>query len=185
MTNENKTILFKNEWVEVSSRTWETLDHPYTAVKPRTGAGACVIPIRYTAAGAEVLVLAQPRLPAGGLLWEFPAGGVDEGETPLDAAVRELGEEINIWVEPEELIHLGSHYLIPGILDEILHLYALPLSSTYNYETVEPQAGEIFGYKWLTIEELLTKAADDPTYSFDMLGKLVLIQQRKLHLSAN
>jgi 8-oxo-dGTP pyrophosphatase MutT (NUDIX family) len=38
----------------------------------------------------------------------LPAGGVRRGETPLDAAVRELGEEVGIAVSPERLAYHGE-----------------------------------------------------------------------------
>ena len=41
----------------------------------------------------RVLLVRQYRLPAAKYLWELPAGRVDEGETPLQAARRELAEE--------------------------------------------------------------------------------------------
>ena len=36
--------------------------------------------------------------------WQFPQGGIDKKETPLDAAYRELFEEVNIQKDQVELI---------------------------------------------------------------------------------
>src|SRR5689334_16765742 len=36
--------------------------------------------------------------------WALPGGGVEPGETPLDAALRELDEELAIRLGPESLI---------------------------------------------------------------------------------
>ena len=41
----------------------------------------------------RILLVRQFRLPARQYLWELPAGRLDEGETPLQAAKRELIEE--------------------------------------------------------------------------------------------
>ena len=41
----------------------------------------------------RVLLVRQYRLPAGKYLWELPAGRLDPGEKPLQAARRELIEE--------------------------------------------------------------------------------------------
>src|ERR1700760_2045546 len=41
----------------------------------------------------RVLLVKQSRLPAERDLWELPAGRIDPGETPLQAAKRELREE--------------------------------------------------------------------------------------------
>src|SRR5271154_3240184 len=41
----------------------------------------------------RILLVRQYRLPAKQYLWELPAGRLDAGETPLQAARRELIEE--------------------------------------------------------------------------------------------
>ncbi|MEM7547463.1 MAG: RNA pyrophosphohydrolase [Pseudomonadota bacterium] len=41
-------------------------------------------------------VFAGQRIDNPGSAWQMPQGGVDKGETPVDAALRELGEETGI-----------------------------------------------------------------------------------------
>lgn len=47
---------------------------------------------------AEVLVARRPDHKRHGGLWEFPGGKVLEGESYLEAAKRELGEELGVQV---------------------------------------------------------------------------------------
>lgn len=47
-------------------------------------------------ADGRVLIGKRPQGKSLGGLWEFPGGKVREGETPEDALIRELGEELGI-----------------------------------------------------------------------------------------
>src|SRR5215475_1417471 len=49
--------------------------------------------------GRVLLAKRPPGRPLAGL-WEFPGGKVESGETPDAAVIRELEEELGIWVSP-------------------------------------------------------------------------------------
>ncbi|MER6135106.1 NUDIX domain-containing protein [Streptomyces sp. NPDC001815] len=57
-------------------------------------------------ADAGRVLLIRRRSPEGSLVWSFPSGKLDPGETPSDAAAREAREEAGVTVEP--LVVLGS-----------------------------------------------------------------------------
>lgn len=63
----------------------------------------------------------QPREVTGGHQLGLCAGRIDDGETPLDAAKRELLEEFGL--EPEWWIDLGTFYSSEGITDERCTLF--------------------------------------------------------------
>ncbi|HBY93151.1 MAG: NUDIX hydrolase [Ardenticatenaceae bacterium] len=53
--------------------------------------------------------------------WEMPTGGIHPGETPAEAAQRELREEIGY--EAAELVSIHSFYSSKSVCDEICHLF--------------------------------------------------------------
>ncbi len=73
--------------------------------------------------GDRLWLVRQPREAIGSPdLLELPAGKLDEeGESPLDAAKRELAEEIGKQAANWE--PLGSLYTSPGFTDEEVHLF--------------------------------------------------------------
>ena len=52
--------------------------------------------------GAVVVTKRQPRLKDHGGQWAMPGGRVDEGETTVVAALRELHEEVNLQVPRDD-----------------------------------------------------------------------------------
>ena len=69
----------------------------------------------------RILLVRQFRLPAGGKLWELPAGKIDEGETALQAAKRELAEETGYKGRKWE--RLVAFHPSPGLLAEKMTIF--------------------------------------------------------------
>ncbi|KAI1075462.1 NUDIX hydrolase domain-like protein [Whalleya microplaca] len=88
------TELRKIEWVDQSGkdRIWETAARK-TRGKGGIDAVAIAPILRHPSRPPSTLVILQYRPPVEATCVEFPAGLIDEGETPGQAAVRELKEE--------------------------------------------------------------------------------------------
>jgi ADP-ribose pyrophosphatase len=69
----------------------------------------------------HVTLVRQPRVAAGGPLLELPAGGVEEGESPLETAQRELREETGL--NGGEWVEVATFFTTPGYSDEKMHLF--------------------------------------------------------------
>ena len=70
----------------------------------------------------------QFRYPMNEILWEIPAGKLDPGEDPLEAAKRELEEETGL--SAGRITKLGMYYPSPAVFGEKIHLYLAQELST-------------------------------------------------------
>jgi ADP-ribose pyrophosphatase len=71
----------------------------------------------------RVILVKQYRYAVNADLWELPAGSVDEGESPEDAARRECHEEIGL--VPDTVVRLAALYPTPGYCDEQMVFFRL------------------------------------------------------------
>ena len=71
----------------------------------------------------HVILVRQFRYAVNAFLWELPAGSVDEGESPEQAARRECHEEIGL--VPETIVRLAAMYPTPGYCDEEMVFFRL------------------------------------------------------------
>jgi ADP-ribose pyrophosphatase len=79
----------------------------------RHSKSAVLIPVP---APGHVILIRQYRFSLNTWMWELPAGSVDEGETPEQAARRECHEEIG--KVPSTIVRLAAVYPTPGYCDE-------------------------------------------------------------------
>ncbi|HUR86677.1 MAG TPA: NUDIX hydrolase [Solirubrobacteraceae bacterium] len=71
--------------------------------------------------GECVWLVRQPREALEQTTLELPAGKIDEGESPLESAKRELAEEIGR--EAEHWTEVKTYYSSAGFSDEAVHVF--------------------------------------------------------------
>ncbi len=85
--------------------------------------------------------------------WEFPKGGVEEGEREIETALRELWEETGV----------SDVELLPGYREPIRYIYRRAEGLVFkqvvyfigrvNDPTITPREEEVKDYRWATFEE--------------------------------
>lgn len=110
------------------------------------GGSAVVMPVD---ARGRILLVRQYRLPARRFMWELPAGRVDEGETPLQAARRELAEETGY--RAKKWKKLAAFFASPGFLAEKMTIY---LATELVAGASTPMEDERIETRWFTAREL-------------------------------
>ena len=103
----------------------------------------------------KVLLVKQFRYPMKEVLYELPAGKLEIGEDPFEAAKRELEEETgycaNKWTD------LGYVYTSPGYSDEKLYLY---MAEDLKFTHCHPDEGEILQALEYSYEDVLKMIAN-------------------------
>jgi ADP-ribose pyrophosphatase len=110
------------------------------------GGSAVIMPVD---ARGRILLVKQYRLPARQYMWELPAGRVDEGETPLKAARRELIEETGY--RAKSLKKIAEFYASPGFLAEKMSIY---LATGLTEGEAKPMEDERIEMRWFSRKEL-------------------------------
>ncbi|MGR6760671.1 NUDIX domain-containing protein [Paenibacillus sp. ALE3] len=99
----------------------------------------------------KMLVVDQYRQAMGRCEVEIPAGKLEQGEDPMEAAGRELREETGYTAKSLKLLH--SFYTSPGFADEIIHLY---VAEDLERGEMEPDEDEFLELFEVTLEEAHT-----------------------------
>ncbi len=97
----------------------------------------------------RILLVRQYRLPARTYLWELPAGRLDEGETALQAAKRELVEETGY--RARKWKKLVTFYPSPGYVAEKMTIF---VATGLTAGQATPMEDERIETRWFTGKEI-------------------------------
>ncbi len=117
------------------------------------GESAGVVPL--TGNGGVILVR-QYRHVTGDFCWEIPGGGIRGGETPDQAAQRELREEAGY--RAGRLLRLGAFWPNNAYLDEVIHVY---LAENLMPDPLPADQDEYLERRVFPFAEALAMARDD------------------------
>jgi ADP-ribose pyrophosphatase len=141
--------VYRNPWISVREDVAELPGGGSTLYGVVTlGAAAGVLPFLD---GGHVLMVRQHRYVTGeSHRWEMPTGGVHAGETPIEAAQRELREEVGH--EAGRLEPLGAFYSSKSVCDETCHLY---IGHDLTPAEATPDATEFLETAAMSFEDVL------------------------------
>jgi ADP-ribose pyrophosphatase len=97
----------------------------------------------------RILLVRQYRLPADKYMWELPAGKIDDGEKPLQAAKRELTEETGY--SARTWTKLVSFYASPGYVQERMTIF---LATDLTAGEAKPMDDERIETRWFKRKEV-------------------------------
>src|SRR5438105_13974721 len=97
----------------------------------------------------RILLVRQYRLPAGMAMWELPAGRLDPGEKPLQAAKRELIEETGY--RARKWRKLAAFYPSPGFVAEKMTIF---LATELTEGEAQPMEDERIECRWFSAGEI-------------------------------
>lgn len=106
------------------------------------------------------LLLIHERLEGGGTHWLTPGGGVEDGEEPAAAAVREAYEEVGLRVDPDRdavLVTRRQWSWQGTTYDQTDHFYLarVPATSVLRPQGLTPMERQtVLGHDWWTVPEL-------------------------------
>ncbi|MBQ8799332.1 MAG: NUDIX hydrolase [Lachnospiraceae bacterium] len=157
----DRSLVYKGAWISMYTDSmafangnfadWDFIHHNGAAAMVAEEADGRIVMIRQWRPGAEREIL------------ELPAGGINQGEEPIDAAVRELREETGALCE--NAIPLLMIQPSPAYNDEKVHMFYCKVT---GYSELELDENEYVTIERYSLEELIEmilsgKIADSKT----------------------
>ena len=113
-------LVYQNPWTSVREDIAE-MPNGKTTVYGVVECADCVGVLPFLDESHVVMVRQYRYVFGENQRWEMPTGGVKLGETLLDAAHRELREEVGY--DAGQLSYLNTYYTSKSVFHEIAHLY--------------------------------------------------------------
>lgn len=147
---ENSKIPFSNPWFKVLEKdSYFSVEHLEEQVM-----------ILAVVDESSVLLVKAKRQLLGQSVWELPAGGVNKGEKPSEAASRELFEETGIKVEnTERFIPQASFILASNRMPMFPYIFHLNLSASEVKKgfTCDKEIESVDHFKFHVIKEMIAE----------------------------
>lgn len=138
---EGRIIKVRVDTVELHNRSYAKRE----IVEHQRGVG--IVPVTED---NQIYLIKQYRKPINKIIYEIPAGLVEDNESIQDTAKRELQEEIGFY--PNKIELLTENYASPGFTDEIFSIF---LARDLKESKLDLDEGEYVEPVKISIEEAL------------------------------
>ena len=143
-----RKVIYENEWVnlyldKVQFANGHIIEDMHHVSFDHEAVGIVVLNEKN-----EVLLIKSHRYHTQSVEWEIPAGFIDTGEEPVDAAARETLEETGFSVETPKLVY--RYNPTNGNSDQVFYIYKAHILSKVG----EPDPAEVSEIKWVSKDEL-------------------------------
>jgi ADP-ribose pyrophosphatase len=101
----------------------------------------------------QVILTYQYRHPLRKMVFDLPAGGILENESPEQAAVRELKEETGFTAH--EIYLLGQFYPGPGLMSQVVHVFCAKSLEIGNPAPDEHEIIEVVFMDWTELLQMV------------------------------
>lgn len=170
----SRSVIYENAWIslyadKVAFPAGRIIDRHHILDFHRGAVAAIVENDR-----CEILFVHAYRYPLDSIEWEVPTGGMDEGESPIESAQREILEESGCETTDHQLLY--SFNPINGISDLCHHVVACRATDccgTFDENEIE-------SVKWVPIDEVRKMIADKVITDGFTLAALLLFLGRQM-----
>lgn len=98
--------------------------------------------------------MTETRVPSGSIM-NFPGGGLELGEAPIDAIHREFQEEIGLEIQVKKLLFCSERFQqnpeYPH--EQLMHIY-FEVTSSSRVSTLSGNGDDVRSIRWAAFDEL-------------------------------
>lgn len=178
----NQKLMYQDKWLKFYQDEIEFSDGrkgTYAWANRKDGVGLVIV-----TKSKKILLHKEFRYVIKDYSWEIQGGGIDDGESLEEAALRELKEEVGVSVSQNELIRLGTFYPLHSMNTEKVTVFMAIIDEAQTSTAGSEHSEEIHDVRYFSFDEALEMI---DTGVINCLGAASIIQMaiRRFEKEAN
>lgn len=144
--------IYKDNWVTFYQDEIEFPDGSagtYSYANRQNGVGVVVV-----SSSNKILLHKEHRYVIDGFSWEIQGGGIDEGESAEEAAVREVKEEAGISIDVSDVNKIGCFYPLHSFNTELVTLFMVVVDDEVIGEVATEDGEHLEEHRFFTFDEV-------------------------------